>query len=297
VPSTLIAVLGGKYFTHEETIDGLTVRVHSYAWNRKEVLNNMPKLAVAFLKFYGDMLGPIAFDELDIVEIPEFGFGISPSGMVLITSEAYTNVHKEFASGINSPLAHELAHQWFGHKAIPLDAADNWLAESFAEYFSGIAMGTLASKEKAIHGFDRMLIDWRAEEKQCSIGGTIATANYLGGQDGYRDRVCLLYNRGPLVLHMLRTSIGNDRFFAATRKFLDTANSGPATTDDYMRAVSDTVQMDMRWFFDQWVRKSGTAVVDVELHVDPAANGQFQLWGTMRQTPGDGFKRLLIPLV
>ncbi len=297
VPSMHVAVMGGKYFTNAETIDGLTIRVHSYAWDKKTVLNNMPKLAAAFVKFYSSILGPLVVDELDIVEIPEFGFGISPSGMVLITQEAYANVHSTFASGINGRLAHELAHQWFGHKAIPANDADNWLAESFAEYFAGFAMGAMASKEKAIHGFDSMLIEWRAEQNYCAKGGTIATANFLGGLEGYRDRACLLYCRGPLVLHMLRTSIGNDRFFAATKAYLDAANSGPATTADFVRAVSGAVKMDMGWFFDQWVSRSGNAQVDVEQHVDRAADGQYRLWGAVRQTPGDGFKKLLVPLV
>ena len=297
VPSMHIAVLGGKYVSRSETIDGLTIRVHSYVWKRKAVLDNMPKLAAGIVKFYSSALGPLALDELDIVEVPEFGFGISPSGMVLITSEAYWNVHTELASGVNARLAHELAHQWFGHKAVPLEATDNWLAESFAEYFAGLAMGALASNEKAMHGFEQMLAEWRSEDKLCAGGGTIATANYLGGRDGARDRVCLLYNRGPLVLHMLRTSIGNDRFFAATKKFLDTANTGPVTTDDYAKAVSEAVQMDMSWYFDQWIRRSGNAKVDVEQHVDSAANGQFRLWGVIRQTPGQGFKKLLVPLV
>jgi hypothetical protein len=296
-PSMQIAVMAGKYFTRAETIDGFTVRVHSYAWNRKDVLDNMPKLAATFVKLYGGMLGPIPADELDIVEVPSYGWGISPSGMVLITSEAYTNVAAKFASGVNGRLAHEIAHQWFGHKAIPVDANDNWLAESFAEYFAGIAMGVVAAKEKSIHGFDEMLIEWRSESRNCETGGTIATANYLGGEHGPEDRYCLLYNRGPLVLHMLRTSIGNDRFFAATKKFLDAANDGPASTDDYAKAVSDTVQMDMRWYFDQWVRRSGNAQVDVEQHVDAASGGQFRLWGTIAQAPGDGFKKLLVPLV
>jgi len=297
VPSMQIAVLGGKYFSRSETIDGLTIRAHAYAWNRKEVLDNMPKLAAGFVKFFFNTLGPIKLAELDIVEVPEFGFGISPSGMVLITSEAYANVHAKFASGVNARLAHELAHQWFGHKAVPLEATDNWLAESFAEYFAGLAMGALASNEKAMHGFNEMLTEWRTEARQCASGGTIATANYLGGRDGAWDRTCLLYARGPLVLHMLRTSIGNDRFFAATKKFLDAASEGPVTTADYVKAVSDTVQMDMRWFFDQWVLRGGNAEIEVEQHVDPAANGQFRLWGTIRQAPGDGFKKVLVPLV
>jgi aminopeptidase N len=240
-------------------------------------------------------------DELDVVEIPEYGFGVSPSGIVLITSEAYKARHDDIAKylsrGINARLAHEIAHQWFGHKAWHADVSDQWLGESFAEYFSGLAMGALAANDKTLVGFNRMLAEWRADDDLCADVAPISMANNLGGEKGWQERRCLLYSRGPLVLHMLRTSIGNDRFNAATRKFLDTANTGPATTDDYAKAVSDVVQMDMRWYFDQWVRKSGNATVDVEQHLDPGPNGQFRLWGVMRQAPGDGFRKLLVPLV
>jgi hypothetical protein len=300
-PSALVTVLAGKYVTHAATIDGVTVRIHAYAMARKNVLDNMPKLAIALVKFYTAVLGPMSGDELDIVEVPEYGFGISPSGVILLTTEAYKPHQDEIANylarGINARLAHEIAHQWFGHKAIPADLPDGWISESFAEYFSGLAMASLAGSDRTIFGFTRMLADWKAENKYCTGGAPISTASYLGGEKGRDDRRCLLYSRGPLVLHMLRTSIGNDRFNAATRKFLDGANNGPATTGDYAKAVSEVVQMDMNWYFDQWVRKSGNAHVDVDQHMEPATNGQFRLWGVMRQTPGQGFKKLLVPLV
>jgi aminopeptidase N len=267
-----------------ESIDGLTVRVHAYAMARRNVIENLPKLTAALVKFYTGVLGPMPAEELDIVEIPEYGFGISPSGIVLLTSEAYKaregDIAEYMSRGINSRLAHEVAHQWFGHKAWQFDPSEQWIGESFAEYFSGLAIGALAATDKTVVGFNRMLAEWRADDRHCSDVAPISMANTLGGENGRKERRCLLYSRGPLVLHMLRTSIGNDRFFAATKRFLDTANIGPATTDDYSKAVSDVVQMDMRWFFDQWVRRSGNAHVDVEQHVEPAANGQFRLSGT-----------------
>lgn len=118
--SHLIAVLAGKYVTRQETIGGLTVRVHMYAAARKNVIENLPKLTAALAGFYGGLLGAMPVDELDVVEIPEYGFGISPSGIVLLTSEAYKPRDNEVAEylsrGINARLAHEVAHQWFGHK-------------------------------------------------------------------------------------------------------------------------------------------------------------------------------------
>jgi peptidase M1-like protein len=300
-PSHILAVLGGKYVTKGETIDGRSIRVHAYAMARKNVIENMPKLAGVLVKFYSSLLGPMPAEELDIVEVPEYGFGISPSGVVLITTEAYEPHHDDLANylvrGINARLAHEIAHQWFGHKEMDADPSEQWLSESFAEYFSGLAMGALAGDDKAIYGFPQMLAEWRADAKICSDAAPIATANYLGGERGFPERRCLLYARGPLVLHMLRTMIGNDRFAAATKKYLDKADMGPATTADFARAVSETVGTDMSWFFEQWVRGTGIPQVGVEQHLDRGQDGQYRLWGTMRQAGGPSFKKLIVPLV
>lgn len=299
--SHLIAVLGGKYVTREETIDGLTVRVFAYAMARKNVIENLPKLTAALVNFYTGILGPMPAAELDVVEIPEYGFGISPSGIALLTSEAYKaredDITEYLSRGINARLAHEIAHQWFGHKAWGQDSSEQWLNESFAEYFSGLAMAAMATSDKTVVQFNRMLAQWRADDRLCANVAPISMASTLGGERGGAERRCLLYSRGPLVLHMLRTSIGNERFFTATKKLLDDANLGPTTTDAYAKVVSDIVKMDMRWYFDQWVRETGNARVDVEQHLDPGANGQYRLWGAIRQTPGDGFKKLLVPLV
>jgi len=171
------------------------------------------------------------------------------------------------------------------------------LDESFAEYFSGLAMGALANNNKTAVGFEQMLSRWRDESKTCDDAAPLITADYLGGSTSGSERQCLLYCRGPLVLHMLRTMIGNDRFMTAMRAFLDTARDGPATTDDFARAVSATVGTDMRWFFDQWVRASGIPTVNVATHVESRPGGRYRLSGTMSQPPGEHFKKLMVPLV
>jgi hypothetical protein len=75
---------------------------------RKNVLDNMPKLAAAMVKSYSATLGPMPADELDIVEIPEYGFGISSAGVVLLTTEAYKPHQDEIANY----LARESTHGW-----------------------------------------------------------------------------------------------------------------------------------------------------------------------------------------
>lgn len=298
--SRVIAVLAGKYVVREEKFEGLTVRVHAYAMARKNVLDNLPKLTAGFVRFYTEMLGPMQENEIDIVEVPEYGFGVSPSGLILLTTEAYKPQYEwasYFVGGINSRLAHEVAHQWFGHRAVPAGDRDDWLSESLAEYFSGLAMGAMAADKPGLVGFPQMLAAWRGEATVCADVGAIAMVNTLGGENAFRDRVCLLYNRGPLVMHMLRTLVGNERFVKATRTFLERANAGPASTEDYSKAISEVVQGDMRWFFDDWIRRGGTPEVVVRHQVDPAGKA-FRLHGTIEEhAPADGFKRMYVPLI
>lgn len=297
----LVELFGGKYVTREEKFGNLTVRIHAYAMARKNVLETMPRLAEGMIRFFEQSLGPYPFDELDIVEVPEYGFSIAPPGMVLMTTEAYQpqrdDIAKYFSRGVNNRLAHEIAHQWFGNKAAPASAEENWLAESFAEYWAGLAMGAANTDERKVVGFKGMFAAWRGEAQYCKDTGSIWSANFLGGERGGDDRYCLLYNRGPLVLHMLRTMMGNERFFGVARAFLDKADSGSATTASLARTATDVVHSDMTWFFDDWVKHSGWPEIVVEQRVEKAEGGGFVLRGKVSQAPGDGFRRILVPLV
>ena len=299
-PTSLISVLAGKYVTHEETIDGLTIRVHGYAMAKRNVVVNLPKLVSAIVKFYTGLLGPMPAKELDIVEVPEYGFGISPAGIVLITSEAYKarrdDIAKYLSRGINARLAHEIAHKWFGNDVIPMAPEDDWLSESFAEYYSGLAMGALAGKSHTVWSFENSLADWRDDDAICGEIAPIKTADYLGGERGAMERRCLLYMRGPLVLHMLRTTVGDERFNRAVRSFIEEANNGPATTDDLAAAFSRVVGSDMRWFFDEWYGDSGIPTLDVDTKVSPGPDGTYRLAGTIEEAPGDHFKKMLVPI-
>ncbi len=324
-PASMIVVFAGKYVTREGTFDGTTIRVHAYAAARGDLLDRMPRIANQFLRFYEKSLGPYPFGDLDIVEAPDFlhygtssvwwgGFGISPSGLVLVSSNAF-NPRKfvptlealrqqtgedrpwNVSRGMTQLLAHEIAHQWFPHKAMPLSSRDYWLSESFAEYLSGLAIAAANPDEREAEGFPTLFADWQFRARACKDVGSLEAADMLSGPDAYRDYVCLLYARGPLVLHMLRAMAGNDRFFAILRRYLDRANMGTVTTDDFRKAAEEVMQADLGWFFDDWYRQGGIPEIRVKYDVTPAGGGRYVLAGRAEQAGGPGFRRILIPLV
>lgn len=261
-----VAVFAGKYKVKELKLDWITIRAHAYAIAREEDLEALVNVTALFADIYRATLSPLPFKELDLVEMPTFlMYGISPPGVVILTSRTYKPKDPDVTEiignrGVNSLIAHEVAHQWFGHRAWPKDPMlDNWLTESLAEYASGLAMAVAEKKiagegkkvRNATLDFSGMLAQWRGWADEARDKGSIRGANRIVGPLAGEYRYFLLYGRGPLMLHMFRTLIGDERYLAVVRRYLEDADTGPTTTARFVKAARDVVGLDFDWFFEQ----------------------------------------------
>jgi hypothetical protein len=115
-PGWDFCVFAGKYKLKELQDGGMTVRVHAYALGDDEELEKIAGTTMAFAKIYGQMFGPANGKELDVVEIPTLSFfGISPSGVVLLTSRTFKPADPQLRdwlgnAGVNALIAHEVAY-------------------------------------------------------------------------------------------------------------------------------------------------------------------------------------------
>ena len=60
-----------------------------------------------------------------------------------------------------------------------------------------------------------------------------------------------VYDRGPLVVHALRTRMGDTAFFAFIRTWAQ--QSGPRSLEDFRRAADDATAEDLIDFFAEWL--------------------------------------------
>ena len=116
-------------------------------------------------------------------------------------------------------IAHELAHQWFGDKITCGTWKDIWLNEGFAEYLSGLVVENL----DGISSF----VSW----KNGKIGNITSQTNgavYLTDSEALNvNRIFsgrLSYNKGAMVIHMLRWKMGDTAFFQAIQNYLADSN-------------------------------------------------------------------------
>ena len=199
-------------------------------------------------------------------------------------------------------LAHEVAHEWWGHQVGWTSYRDQWLSEGFAEYSA--MMFIAASLEDGDRVFRKILRDYndllttrsRARDRMGPIGHGIRA----GTAQAPSAYVAMSYSKGAMVVHMLRRLLravtGNDEmFFAVLRDFVATYSGETASTADFQAVLSKHANTDWSWFFDQWVYGTDVPTFDYSYDVKKAGNGwELTLEVEMSDVP-EGF-RVAVPV-
>jgi len=151
-------------------------------------------------------------------------------------------------------LAHELAHQWFGQAVGWKNYHEQWLSEGFAQYMAAL-YARQRRGDDAFHDILRQFRRWSIDQ---SDEGPIYLGYRLGHIKG-ESRVfrALVYNKGALVLHMLRRLIGDDAFFAGVKRYYKERRYAKAGTDDLRSAMEAESGRSLARFFERWVFDSG----------------------------------------
>ena len=203
-------------------------------------------------------------------------------------------------------IAHETAHQWFGDAVTEREWPHVWLSEGFATYFA--ALWTRHARGDSAFRADmaRIRTAILADNEAVPTRPVIDTAQ--------TDLLALLnrnsYEKGGFVLHMLRAQVGDSAFFKALRRYYGQFRDGTALTEDLRRLMEESSGQRLDWFFDQWLRRPGYAVVDVTWSYNPSSQQmaldirqddrfgtfRFPLTVELRDAAGDGRRAtVLVP--
>ena len=161
-------------------------------------------------------------------------------------------------------LAHEVAHQWWGHAVGWKNYHEQWLSEGFAQYFAAL----YAEQDRA----GDLLPDLLRQMRRTAIAASEKGPVYLGYRLGHiqgDDRIfrALVYNKGAMVLHMLRRLVGDNSFFAGVRAFYTEWKFKKAGTDDFQRAMEKASGRNLQRFFNTWVFGTDIPHVKFSSHV------------------------------
>lgn len=153
-------------------------------------------------------------------------------------------------------LDHELMHQWFGDNVTFGTWNDLWLAEGFARYGEILAAELVPSL--GYSPFTRRRGRKNAALSLTNTSAWIPDGNIVSSSTIWNTSYgSAVYERGCMIVSMLRTICGDEKFFAALRNYQTILGGKSASTDSLKRFFNDQLGTDISEFFRDYVGGSG----------------------------------------
>lgn len=252
IPATALAV--NRYQPADAVIDGVAVHwdlLPEHAGQSAQILD----LTRQVLTFFSERFGPFPFQRLRISEIPPaMGGGVTvPEGIMLVPHVTPGLSHSTYWPEL---VAHEISHQWWGTTVKDIHP---WGWEAFASY----AADAFIAQSEGEARFQQLIKQHRDAYLKAARLGDVAI---LAARDRYQDRAYfqIVYDKGALVLHMLRYQIGDDAFWRTLREFAQRYAGKEATPWDFERVAEEVSGQDLRTFFFQWLSTTNRLDLSVE---------------------------------
>ena len=250
----------GEYSVTKDSWKGKPVEYYveeEYAADAKEIFNHTPEM----IGFFSDILDyPYPWDKYSSVICRDYVSGAMENTSAVIFGEFVQKNHRQLIDNDNDLIvAHELFHHWFGDLVTCESWANLTLNEGFANYSEYLWYE---------HKYGRMRADLH---KMTELRNYVGSVDNQGAHPlihyGYEDKEDMFdahsYNKGGLVLHMLRDYLGDDAFFAGLHRYLIDNEYTAVETAELRMAFEDVTGQDLNWFFDQWYFESGHPQLEV----------------------------------
>jgi aminopeptidase N len=264
-PAYLVSLAVAPYVETRAKAAGVPLRFYAFPGQERAARRLYGKTG-DMMKEFSRLFGPYPWREYSQVVVSEFTWGgMENTGATTLTEKALMDERAAIDISYEGLVAHELAHQWWGDLVTCRGWHHNWLNESWATFsenlYNELAHGEDTAAWDRIQKTSQYLAQDLGQYRR-----PIVTDRYGIPMDLF-DRHA--YEKGSLVLTMLRDELGDEAFFRGAQLYLGRHAYGFADTHEFRRALEDASGRDLVWFFDQWIHKAGYPELDARWKAAP----------------------------
>lgn len=240
VPVCFLSLSAGKFNYESRMVNGIKYFAASRELTNEDLKDQL-EMVPPVIEFFSQF-APHPFKEYGAVDTRLYGGG---------ALEAYS--YATYGTGwLPDEDPHEPSHTWWGG-LIPNTYLNSFWNESFAVFSEGLysregAIGNIAEKRMAF-----------VDPANASPAYNQATCEEAGAESG-GIASALGYGKGGMVLQQLELEMGHERMMEVCQKWLKQHKVGePGDWKDFEAVCGP----EWKWFFDQWIRRTGWPEITV----------------------------------
>jgi aminopeptidase N len=264
----LFMVAAGPYAVVRDTLGTLPISYWVYPQDEPHARRTFGRTPDV-IRFFGERFGyPYPWAKYDQVIIPGIGGGAESTSATVIGESAIVpddRAMQDFSA--DWLVAHEAAHHWWGDLVTMRTWSETWINEGFATFGQHVYTCHVRGPDECAVDLQQKRTNY-LDEVRTRYMRPIVYERYDHPNDNF-DRHT--YQKGAVVIDMLRHHLGEAAFWRSVSRFLHAHAFGSADTNDLVVAIHETTGKNVAWFIDQWVRKPGHPVLAVTQAWDPAS--------------------------
>ncbi|WP_158795370.1 M1 family metallopeptidase [Pedobacter sp. L105] len=245
---TKVMVIGVADFAISQsgTVSGTPVYSYVYPQNETQGFKDYA-FADKILPFYIQHIGAYPYKKLANVQSTTIFGGMENASAIFYFENSVGD------RGVESLIAHEIAHQWFGDAVTEVGWQHLWLSEGFATYMTNCYLEHTYGVDSLKHILQQQRQKVLGFEKKrlTPVIDTAVTSNYMQLLNANS------YEKGAWILHMLRRKIGDAAFWEGIHNYFAKYSGHNASSDNFKLVMEQAGKQNLGQFFDQWLRKPG----------------------------------------
>ncbi|NUQ22580.1 MAG: alanyl aminopeptidase [Saprospiraceae bacterium] len=271
----------GEYAVVKDKWEGIDVDYYvepAYEKDARAIFPHTPEM----LGFFSNKVGvKYPWSKFAQVVVRDYVSGAMENTTAVVFGDFVQRHSRELIDELTNDkiVAHEMFHQWFGDLVTCESWANLTLNEGFANYSEYLWLEHKYGKDAADYHLWEELGGY-LDASRSSIHPLI--------HFGYENKEDMFdahsYNKGGLVLHMLRNHVGDDAFFAALKLYLNRYQFKAAEVHDLRLAFEEVTGEDLNWFFNQWYLREGHPQLEISYGYE-AATGEATVTVAQTQSP------------
>jgi len=207
----------------------------------KEARQEIAKTVGDSLVYFEELFGPYPLDELTVVTVPR-DFSQAMLGFVTLSSVMMADLGVwNLFFGLEdrrTVIAHEVAHQWWGHMVGWESYRDQWISEAMANYASLLyGRNKLDKKDRfglgPTSGWQETLTDTTEDGRAIESLGPVVLGTRLFSSRSGNAYQAIVYHKGAVLLDMLSKSLGEENFPKVLRQVVKVSANRAISTEDF----------------------------------------------------------------